>query len=44
MLDKRAYAASVVLPDGRLWILGGAGPTAILDTTEFIEVSGGRVC
>lgn len=39
MLNKRAYAATVVLPDGRLWILGGAGPSAILDTSEFIKVS-----
>lgn len=32
----RAYAASVVLPDGRIWVLGGAGSTNVLKSTEFI--------
>ena len=32
----RAYAASVVLPDGRLWVLGGADQSTILKSTEFI--------
>jgi hypothetical protein len=32
----RAYAASVVLPDGRLWILGGADQSTILKSTEFV--------
>jgi len=32
----RAYAASVVLPDGRLWVLGGADQSTILQSTEFI--------
>ena len=32
----RAYAASVVLPDGTLWILGGAGSKSILDTSEYV--------
>jgi len=35
----RAYAASVALPDGRLWILGGAGTSSILKSKEFIQVS-----
>ncbi len=38
LINKRAYAASVVLPDGRMWILGGAGTSAVLDTTEFVWV------
>jgi hypothetical protein len=37
--SKRAYAASVTLPDGRLWILGGANPSQILQTTEFLVMS-----
>jgi hypothetical protein len=32
----RAYAASVKLRDGRIWVLGGAGSTNILKSTEFI--------
>ena len=32
----RAYAASVVLPSGTFWILGGAGYNTILDTTEYV--------
>ena len=35
----RVYAASVALPDGRLWILGGAGSSSMLKSTEFIQVS-----
>lgn len=34
----RAYAASVVMPDGRLWVLGGADQSTILASTEFVEV------
>lgn len=34
----RAFAASVFLPDGRTWVLGGAGSTNILKTTEFITL------
>ena len=33
----RAFAASVVLTDGRLWILGGLGVNAILKSTEILE-------
>ena len=38
MLEKtpRAFASSVVLPDGRLWILGGLGADSILKSTEII--------
>ena len=32
----RVFASSVVLPDGRLWILGGLGVDSILKTTEII--------
>ena len=39
----RAYAASVVLPDGRVWVLGGAGSTNVLKTTELIEASEGEI-
>ena len=35
---SRAYAASVYLPDGRTWILGGAGSTSVLQSTEMISV------
>lgn len=34
----RAYAASAVLPNGELWISGGAGKTKILDTIEILFV------
>ena len=34
----RAFAASVFLPDGRTWVLGGAGSSSILKTTEFITL------
>ena len=34
---SRAFAASVVLPDGRLWVTGGLGDDAILRTTEILE-------
>jgi len=39
LLVARAYAASVMLPDGTLWILGGAGQNTILITTEFVSLS-----
>ena len=32
----RAYAASVVLPSGTFWMLGGAGYNSILDSTEYV--------
>jgi hypothetical protein len=38
LITARAYAASVVLPDGRVWVLGGAGSSNVLQSTEFIEI------
>ena len=35
--SKRAYASSVVLPDGGIWILGGLGTDSILKSTEIIK-------
>ena len=37
MSSARAYASSVVLPDGRLWITGGLDDNNILKTTEILE-------
>ena len=37
MKSARAFAASVVLADGRLWILGGLGIDSILKSTEILE-------
>ncbi len=34
---ERTYAASVVMPDETLWILGGVGKTKVLDTTEILS-------
>jgi hypothetical protein len=28
----------VVLPDGHVWVLGGAGSTNVLQSTELIEI------
>jgi len=39
LITARAYPASVQLPDGRLWVLGGSGTSRILKSTEFIQVS-----
>ena len=39
LLTARAYAASVVMPDGRFWILGGADESSALQTTEFVTVT-----
>jgi len=39
----RAYGASVTLPDGRIWILGGAGSTDVLGSTEFVTVVNDQV-
>jgi len=36
---SRAYAASVVLPDGRFWVLGGADESSILKSTEFLQIT-----
>lgn len=33
----RAFAASVVLPEGRMWILGGAGEEDLLASTEYVR-------
>jgi hypothetical protein len=38
MKHRRAYAASVALQDGTLWILGGAGSKDVLISTEFIAL------
>jgi hypothetical protein len=38
LITARAYAASVVLPDGHVWVLGGAGSTNVLQSTELIEI------
>jgi hypothetical protein len=43
LATARAYAASVVLPDGRIWVLGGAGSTNVLKTTEMIEAGEGAI-
>lgn len=37
MKSPRAYAASVMLPDGRWWILGGVGATGIHKTTDMVS-------
>ena len=34
---ERMYAASVVMPDETLWILGGVSKTKVLDTTEILS-------
>lgn len=39
----RAYGTSVSLPDGRIWILGGAGSTNVLSSTEFVSVLNDQV-
>ena len=39
LASARANAASVSLPSGKMWILGGADETSILKTTEFVEIS-----
>jgi hypothetical protein len=37
LLSARSNAASVTLADGRVWVLGGAGSSKVLQTTEIIE-------
>ena len=37
MKSARVYAASIVLNDGRIWILGGLGVESVLQTTEILE-------
>ena len=41
--EARAYAPSVLLPNGTLWILGGLGKTKMLKTTELVwmDANGG---
>jgi hypothetical protein len=39
LITPRAFAASVLLPDGRVWVLGGAGPTDVLQTSEYVSVT-----
>ena len=43
LITPRAYAASVLLPDGRIWVLGGAGSTSVLKSTELIEANGNTI-
>ena len=43
LVTARAYAASVSLPSGRMWILGGADQTSILKTTEFVDISNNAI-
>lgn len=38
LLTARAYAPTVLLPNGTLWILGGLGKKEILKTTELLWV------
>ena len=38
LLTARAYAPSVLLPNGTLWILGGLGKKEILKSTELLWV------
>ena len=38
LLTARSHAASVILPDGRVWILGGAGSSSVLKSTEFVSI------
>lgn len=33
----------MVLPDGRIWVLGGAGSSNVLKTTEMIEAGEGAI-
>jgi hypothetical protein len=33
----RAYAASVVMPDGTFWILGGVSKSSVLKSTEKLS-------
>ena len=35
--SARMYAASIVLNNGRIWILGGLGVDSVLKTTEILE-------
>ena len=46
MGDERKHHSMIVLPDARLWILGGANKYAnALDTTEFLsKVSQSNLC
>jgi len=39
----RAYTASVKLWDGRIWVLGGAGSTNVLKSTEFITAKDNKL-
>jgi hypothetical protein len=43
LYTPRAYAATVKLRDGRIWVLGGAGSTDILKSTEFIMVTNDKM-
>ena len=34
--EARAYASTLVLPDGRVWIAGGLGKDKVLQTSEYM--------
>ena len=38
LATARAYAPSVVLPNGTLWILGGLGKKEMLKSTELVSM------
>ena len=40
LLQPRAYASSVVLSNGKVWVLGGLGRTEVLKSTEILENTG----
>ena len=40
MMEKRKYAASIVLEDEKLWILGGWDGSSSLSSTEYIFSDG----
>ena len=37
LISRRAFATSIPLTDGRLWIMGGLGSETILETTEILQ-------
>ncbi len=41
MTEARVGHGSVVLPDGRLFLIGGFGPDSVTATTEFLDPSAG---
>ena len=41
-MEGRAYAPTVLLPNGTLWILGGLGKTKLLKSTELLWLEDGE--